>query len=95
MDEGHGNKNIRTVKGLGDSVVIEYSFIAKKVISLIAVPDETYSANGITVGSTVGVQLSKMHFYRLKSGEIQPIGSDEACFESGNIWIYGIFEVEI
>lgn len=47
-----------SVSGL--SVRIDYGFTAKRVVSLVAVPDETFAGMGLTVGGSVGTEFTNL-----------------------------------
>lgn len=49
-----------TVTTSGVNIVINYGFTAKRVVSLIATPDETLAGLGIIVGGSVGTALTNL-----------------------------------
>lgn len=49
-----------TVSVSGLTVRIDYGFTAKRVVSLIASPDETFASMGITVGGSVGTTFTNL-----------------------------------
>lgn len=47
----------------GSDLVINYGFTASNVVSLIAVPDETFAAGGLVVGASVGTSSAILSLY--------------------------------
>ena len=54
-DEGHTPSGIVSVTDRGADLRIHYGFTAKKVVSLVAVPDESYAVLGYSFGASVGL----------------------------------------
>jgi hypothetical protein len=88
---GHVPLNIANVTTSGNRVIIKYGFKAKKVISLIAAPDEYYTQMGVSCGASVGVSSAAIYFNRRPdTGYVNPrtLRSNNA-----NVWVFGVFEV--
>ena len=88
---GHIPLNITSVATSGKRVIITYGFTAKKVISLIAAPDEYYTQMGVSCGASVGLSSAAIYFNRRPcTGYVNPrtLRSNNA-----NVWVFGIFEV--
>ena len=49
-----------TISVSGANLVINYGFTATKVVSLLAVPDETFAGYGFTIGGSVGTSLTNL-----------------------------------
>lgn len=61
-DDSHTSLNIKSVYSQNNTITLNYSFTAKKVISLIAVPDETFMSRGLSLGTSVGLNEAKIFF---------------------------------
>jgi hypothetical protein len=88
---GHIPLNITNVTTSTNRVIITYGFTAKKVISLVATPDEYYTQMGISCGASVGLSSAAIYFNRRPNvGYVKPrtLRSNLA-----NIWVLGVFEV--
>lgn len=87
-DEEHTPLHIKCIKtNSKNDFVIEYDFTASKVISLVATPDETYAINDCLCGASVGLEYSRILVR-------EPEGIPEDIYNSANVWIYGVFEVD-
>lgn len=63
-DSGHEQAGFAgTFSILGSDLVVDYGFSASKVVSFIAVPDETFASGGLTVGASVGTSSAILSFY--------------------------------
>lgn len=60
-DSSHRPQNIKKVTTDHNRINIYYGFRAKKVISLIAVPDETFMSKGLSIGTSVGVAQASIY----------------------------------
>lgn len=90
-DEGHAPLNIKKVYLAGNRVVVEYSFTAKKVISLMASPDEYYTQMGVSCGASVGRTSAAVYFNkRPATGYADPMSLQSNL---ANVWLFGVFEV--
>ena len=90
-DASHAPLNIKKVYVSSNRVVVEYTFTAKKVISLIAAPDEYYTQMGVSCGASVGKASAAIYFNkRPNTGYTDPMSLRSG---NANVWIYGIFEV--
>lgn len=63
-DSEHSPLNILSVTNDTNDVIITYDFTAKKVLSLVAVPDETFNTEGYSFGASVGKTMSKINIFR-------------------------------
>ncbi|MDI9519866.1 MAG: hypothetical protein QM308_01725 [Bacillota bacterium] len=91
-DSAHEPLNIKSVSVDGNRVIVNYSFTAKKVISLIAAPDEYYTQMGVSCGASVGKAAAAVYFNkRPNTGYADPMSLRSG---NANVWIYGIFEVD-
>lgn len=90
-DSSHAPLNIQGVSVNGNRVIVNYTFTAKKVISLIAAPDEYYTQMGVSCGASVGKASAAVYFNkRPNTGYADPMSLRSNL---SNVWIYGIFEV--
>ncbi len=95
-NEKHGVYNCTGVSVNEDkgSINIEYSGIkAKKVISFIVSPDETFSSLGYTCGASVGLDHAEVYVHKSTSGLITEVNPEKLTSDSGNFWFIGVFEV--
>lgn len=90
-DAGHTSLGIKGVSVSGNRVIVQYDFMAKKVISLMATPDEYYTQMGVSCGASVGKSNAAIYFNRRpNTGYADPMSLRSG---NANVWIYGIFEV--
>lgn len=90
-DATHTPINIKTVTSSATAVNIYYGFTARKVISLLATPDEYYSQMGVMCGASVGVSSAAIKFSLCTSpGYINPATLQS---NNGNVWVFGIFQI--
>ncbi|MDB5886182.1 MAG: hypothetical protein JWR74_2353, partial [Polaromonas sp.] len=62
-DAGHNPLGIASVSVVAGQLTITYDFTASKVLSLIAVPDETFAAGGLTCGPSVGLTSAQIELF--------------------------------
>jgi hypothetical protein len=63
-DSGHEQAGFAgTFSIIGSDLVVNYGFSASKVVSFIAVPDESFASGGLTVGASVGTSNAILSFY--------------------------------
>ncbi|MDA1862776.1 BppU family phage baseplate upper protein [Bacillus cereus group sp. BY128LC] len=78
-DVDHKRMNSTSVTNDSSSIRVTMPFTAKKIIALVATPDETYAANGFFIGASVGTNNIALQIYKAKnkmiSGQIEKIGS--------------------
>ena len=86
---GHEPINISTVTNTTTQIHVNYAFTAKKVISFVATPDETYAIQGLFCGASVGYETAWIQV-SYGDGVVDPNTLTESV---GNIWVMGIFEV--
>ncbi len=87
-DERHGSLHIKGVRVVSNRIVVDYDFIAKKVITFVAVPDETYAASGYVFGATVGTRNAAISITREQSigGLISYQGKKWVVPDTGKRW---------
>ena len=66
-DTNHSNINVLSVTNDTSKITITYNFIAKKVISFVATPDETMSFDNLFMGASVGLNISEIEMFQNKS----------------------------
>lgn len=90
-DANHSPQNLSaiSVNSSGD-IVVNYSFTASKVVSLVVTPDETF-ASLYSVGASVGLSTATISVYSLSTG--QKVDASTISSANGNFWIYGLFEI--
>lgn len=59
----HAPVGVESVTSNNESITINYSFTASKVVSLVVTPDETFSGMGLFCGSSVGLTSSVITVY--------------------------------
>lgn len=91
-DTAHEPLHIESVSNNNSAITIDYSFTAKKVVSFVVTPDETFVRNGLNAGSSVG--LDKSLIYLSEQGTGVYSDPNEVISSKGNFWFYGIFIVE-
>ena len=64
-DENHVPIGVQEVVTNQTQLELKYSFNVKKVISLVATPDETFANMGIICGASVGLTSAKIQFSQL------------------------------
>lgn len=90
-DAGHKPLNIVDVVCVSNRVNIYYGFTAKRVLSLVAVPDEYYTQMGVSCGASVGLSSASIYFNRRPdTGYCDPMTLRS---NNANVWVFGIFEV--
>tara|TARA_R110000822_G_scaffold46670_3_gene124189 strand:- start:7065 stop:7853 length:789 start_codon:yes stop_codon:yes gene_type:complete len=62
-DASHTFLNFTSATTASNRLRVNYPTVGK-VISFICTPDETYAANGISVGASVGLSFSNLYLYR-------------------------------
>ncbi len=62
-DASHTFLNFTSATTTSNRLRVNYPTVGK-VISFICTPDETYAANGISVGASVGLSFSNLYLYR-------------------------------
>ena len=60
IDNVHDKMNSTTLEVNGDFIKYNFPFTAKKVLSFVAVPDETMSNKNYLIGSSVGTQFANI-----------------------------------
>lgn len=90
-DDGHASLGIKGVSVSGNRVIIQYDFTAKKVISLLATPDEYYTQMGVSCGASAGRASAAIYFNRRPdTGYADPMSLRSG---NANVWVFGLFEV--
>ena len=87
-DEGHTPSGIASVTDRGNDLRISYGFTAKKVVSLVAVPDETYAVLGYSFGASVGLDgatIKIMNHRQVNAGGYVYYTADGWMVGAGNL----------
>lgn len=87
-DEGHTPSGIVSVTDRGADLRIHYGFTAKKVVSLVAVPDETYAVLGYSFGASVGLDgatIKIMNHRQVNAGGYLYYTADGWMTATGNL----------
>ena len=87
-DEGHTPSGIVSVTDRGADLRISYGFTAKKVVSLVAVPDETYAVLGYSFGASVGLDgatIKIMNHRQVNAGGYLYYTADGWMMATGNL----------
>lgn len=93
-DVTHESINIKSVKESNGVVVIEFPFIASKIHTFIASPDDSLAFNGYFIGSSVTTKSASILISKISNGKIKQIDADDLNEPYNNIWIYGLFSIE-
>lgn len=92
-DDLHNPLNAVSLTTSSNRIFLDYGFTGKKVLSLVAVPDETLAKNGYMVGCSVGVSNAYIYLskqdnvfgYLTKSGGDTPIFTINESLSNGVI----------
>ena len=87
-DEGHTPSGIASVTDRGNDLRISYGFTAKKVVSLVAVPDESYAVLGYSFGASVGLDgatIKIMNHRQVNAGGYLYYTADGWMMATGNL----------
>lgn len=87
-DEGHTPSGIVSVTDRGADLRIHYGFTAKKVVSLVAVPDESYAVLGYSFGASVGLDgatIKIMNHRQVNAGGYLYYTADGWMVATGNL----------
>lgn len=87
-DEGHTPSGIVSVTDRGADLRIHYGFTAKKVVSLVAVPDESYAVLGYSFGASVGLDgatIKIMNHRQVNAGGYLYYTADGWMMSTGNL----------
>ena len=87
-DEGHTPSGIVSVTDRGADLRIHYGFTAKKVVSLVAVPDESYAVLGYSFGASVGLDgatIKIMNHRQVNAGGYLYYTADGWMMATGNL----------
>ena len=87
-DEGHTPSGIVSVTDRGADLRIHYGFTAKKVVSLVAVPDESYAVLGYSFGASVGLDgatIKIMNHRQVNAGGYLYYTADGWMTATGNL----------
>lgn len=60
----HAPVNVLSVTNDTNDITITHSFTAKKVISFVACPDETFVQGGYNFGASVGLNITKINIFK-------------------------------
>lgn len=62
-DANHRPSNLVTISQSSTGITVDYAATGSKVVSLMAVPDETFASTGLRVGASVGLGNSVISLY--------------------------------
>lgn len=94
-DAGHRPAGISAVITRDDHIEIQHSVGAVRVSSFQVTPDETYAAQGLRVGISVGLALSRIYLYTgagCATAPAAPAAPAAVAATNGNLWITGLLE---
>ena len=88
-DEDHSPLNIKSVTTREGMIVVEYTFKADKVVSLVVAPDESLARAGYSAGASVG--LTEARISLANNGGVDPWGVSTEEIPWSNLWVQGMF----
>jgi hypothetical protein len=91
-DSTHTARNVLRVTEDNNNIIVYYAKPASMVVSLVVTPDEEFASQGYFVGASVGLEACYIRIYKEIGGIITQINPEDLISNSGNFWIYGIFE---
>jgi hypothetical protein len=91
-DDFHDSINVESVSNGKLAITVNHSFTAKKVVSFVVTPDETFVKEGLTAGASVG--LDKTNIYLTKLGSNSYSDPNKIINSKGNFWFQGMFIVK-
>ncbi|WP_381801235.1 hypothetical protein [Streptomyces niveus] len=94
-DSGHRPSGVTAVTMHPDHLEITHSVGALRVSSLQVSVDETFAGQGLRVGASVGLALSRIYLYTgcPCDGPAAPVDPVTIVASSGNLWVTGLLEV--
>lgn len=93
QDADHTPLNVLGARASGEWIIIDYMPV-KKVISLTVTADETFVAQDIECGPSVGMERASIRCYGYKDNVYQQLYPEDLVSGSGNLWFVGLMEVE-
>lgn len=90
-DKDHTPINIHSVTIYDGLIIVTFSKRFEVINTFIAVPDETFAANGYIFGSTVNKTRAKILVSKIEEGKAVPVDASRIRSKLGNVWVYGIF----
>ncbi|MFI6639941.1 hypothetical protein [Streptomyces sp. NPDC050504] len=91
-DAGHQPTGITAVLTRPDHIEIQHPVSAVKVSSFQVTPDETYAQQGLRVGISAGLALSRVYLYSGPPG-LPPVDPSTVAAASGNLWLTGFLQL--
>lgn len=89
-DAGHQPTGFGTIETLPDRVRIWYAAPVLKVGSVQVTPDESFTAAGVRVGASVGLERMDVFFYMGTSQT--PVNPALLTRANANVWVTGWFD---
>lgn len=63
IGNAHKSLNVASVSQDGNRIIINYSFTAKNVVSLVVTPDEDFASIGYELGNSVGLSYTNIYIF--------------------------------
>lgn len=90
-DAAHEPSGIAALVQHPDHIEIQHAATATQVSSVQVTPDETYAAQALRVGISVGLSLSRIYLY--SGASTTPLDPATVAAANGNLWITGLMEL--
>lgn len=90
-DSAHHASGIDSVQVFTDHLRVNYGFTATTVASMQVTPDESFTAAGVRVGASVGLDHADLYFYMGASQT--PVNPALLTRAGANVWITGFMNV--
>lgn len=87
----HTPTGIGTIDTLPDRVRVWFAFAPSSISSLQATPDESFTAAGVRVGASVGLEYVDVFFYMGTSQT--PVDPRLLTRANANVWLTGWFHL--
>ena len=71
-------------------IVVEYTFEADSIVSLIVTPDESLAREGFSAGASVGIDRARISL--ADGGTINPWDVSTEDIPWSNLWVQGLFK---
>lgn len=88
-DAAHQPTGFGTIETLPDRVRVWYATPVAKVGSVQVTPDESFTAAGVRVGASVGLERMDVFFYMGTSQT--PVNPAQLTRANANVWVTGWF----
>lgn len=73
-DSGHAPTGLDSIVVTGNDLALNFNFTASKVGTFVVTPDETFTAQGVTVGASVGTSSAILSFFAPIGGVVSGLG---------------------